>query len=110
MPSRLPPRPEDPAKDSEQRIRFVFSIALGAVLMLAGTGVVIFDTINQPTDLWVLGFGVALILLGGVAALPGTFVPIFRTVVSKIPGRVEPSDIIERIPKPDIPKPGDEDK
>ena len=101
MPSR-PTRPDpldDPARDSEQRIRFVFSIALGAVLMLAGTGVVIFATVNQPTDLWVLGFGIGLVLLGGVAALPGTFVPIFRTVVSKIPGRVEPPKIEIALPK-----------
>ena len=99
MPSR-PPEPEpDEQEDHEQRVRFFFSIALGAVLMLAGTGVVIFDVVNQPTDLWVLGFGVGLILLGGVAALPGTFVPIFRTVVSKIPGRVEPPKIEIALPK-----------
>ena len=101
MPSRPtePDAQDDPAKDSEQRIRFVFSIALGAVLMLAGTGVVIFNVLNAPTDLWVLGFGVGLILLGGVAALPGTFVPIFRTVVSKLPGRVEPPKIEIKLPK-----------
>ena len=86
--------------NGEARTRFVFSIALGGIMILAGVLVIVWDVLSDGVaEMWVSGVGVALVLLGGVAALPGTFVPIFSTVMKKLPGAIKEADI--ELPRPE---------
>ena len=103
-----PAPPEPPGRDYKQRATFVYGmygLVAGAVLMAAGLAVILFDVFTEGQNLRILGFGIALVLLGGTAALPATFMPILSAVLKKIPGRAA-----EMPPPPVLPELLDDDE
>ena len=82
------PKPEPPKRRSSDRTKTIYAmygLVVGAVLMAAGLAVILFDVFRAEGDMRVMGFGIGLVLLGGTAALPGTFMPILSAVLKKIP-------------------------
>ena len=107
-----PPNPEaEHRRRSSDRTRHIYGmygLVAGGVLMAAGLAVILFDVFRSDGDLRVLGFGIGLVLLGGTAALPATFMPILTTVLRKIPGRAElppPPALPELLDEDEDPKP-----
>ena len=63
-----------------------YGMVIGGLMMLAGLGVIVFEVFREgEQNITVLGFGIGLVMLGGVAALPATFTPILGAVLKKIP-------------------------
>ena len=84
----MPSQPEAPKRRSSDRTKAIaamYGLVAGAVLMLAGLAVILFDVFREAGDLRVMAFGIGLVLLGGTAALPATFMPILSAVLKKIP-------------------------
>ena len=106
-PSRPPDPPPDHKRRSSDRTVFIYGmygLVAGGVLMLAGVAVILFDVFRAGSDVRVLGMGIGLVLLGGTAALPRTFMPILSAVLKKIPGRSA------EIPPPPLPELLDDDE
>ena len=106
MPSK--PKPEPPKRrssDTTKAVYAMYGLVVGAVLMIAGLVVILFDVLTgEGTEARILGLGIGLVLLGGTAALPKTFMPILSAVLKKIPGRAEtitPPDVTDIVPKDD---------
>ena len=103
-----PPEDNRPQQDVERAVRGMYGLVAGAVLMLAGVAVILFDVFRAGSDVRVLGMGIGLVLLGGTAALPRTFMPILSAVLKKIPGRsetIKPPDVVELLEDDEDPKP-----
>ena len=73
-----------------KRVRFFYGLAMGGVLTAAGVVVIVYDVLTDGPDLWIMAFGGGLVLVGGVAALPGTFMPVFSAILRKLPGASDP--------------------
>ena len=68
----------------------LFGLIAGAILIVAGLVVILFEVLTgEANNYTTLGFGIGLVLLGGTAALPATFMPILSAVLKKVPGKVE---------------------
>ena len=88
----MPSMPPDLQRRDSDRTRFIYGMSglvIGTVMILAGLAVIMFDVFRQTNDIRMMGFGIGLIMLGGAAALPKTFMPILSAVLKKIPGRGE---------------------
>ena len=95
-------------EDVERAVRGMYGLVAGAVLMLAGVAVILFDVFRDGSDMRVLGMGIGLVMLGGAAALPRTFMPILSAVLKKIPGRsaeIKPPPLPELLDDDEDPKP-----
>ena len=101
------PKQDEPRRrksDATKSMYAMFGLVAGAILMIAGLIVILFEVLTNGGDnMTTLGFGIGLVLLGGTAALPATFMPILSAVLKKIPGRSE------TITPPDLPKPPNDD-
>ena len=112
-PSQPPPEPPKPATEQGQQevtraVYAMYGLVAGAVLMLAGLVVIMLAVLRLDSDRTVLGMGIGLVLLGGTAALPRTFMPILSAVLKKIPGRAEtirPPGAVELLEDDEDPKP-----
>jgi hypothetical protein len=55
------------------------------VLTLAGVLVIVWAVLNERVETATLGVASALVLLGLVASMPGTFMPVLSAILKKIP-------------------------
>ena len=106
----MPPEPSgepertDGQEDRARAVYAIYGLVAGAVLMLSGLAVILFDVFRESENVRVLGFGIFLVLLGGTAALPKIFMPILSAVLKKVPGRsetIEPPTLTAKKPRPD---------
>lgn len=71
--------------DHRRAVKTIYGLAVGGVLTLAGVVVIVWAVLNERVEVATLGVASALVLLGLVASMPGTFMPVLSAVLKKIP-------------------------
>jgi len=72
-----------------KQVKAIFALVIGSFIILAGIVFLGWEVMTRevgiPLDKLVLSMGGGLIAVGLIAAMPGTFIPVFSWVVQRIP-------------------------
>ena len=68
-----------------RNVKFIYGLVVGGLLIFAGVIVVIWGVTNDEVGNRVVLLGGGLVLLGLVASMPSTFMPVFSAILKKIP-------------------------
>ena len=67
------------------QVKMLYGFIVGGLLISAGVGLLMWAVITTQMSKIVMGLSGSLILLGLVAGMPGTFMPILSYVIKRVP-------------------------
>ena len=94
--------------DPDARIRAAYPLVIGGLLVVGGMVIMIAAVLSEQLGRTEGIAGLALVLLGCVASMPKTFMPVFATLMKKIPFGKNGAKTLPEI-VPDDPPPEDFD-
>lgn len=75
-----------------RQVRFVYALVVGGILVFAGIIVCIWAITNETVTNMVALLGGGMIVLGLVASMPRTFMPVLSAALKKIPWGKSPTN------------------
>jgi len=89
--------PDAWSPDHRRHVRMLYGLTVGGALVFAGIVILSWAAINDRMDLPVLSVSGGLVVVGLIAGLPNTFLPVFSALLKKVPWGRQTTENVEAL-------------